>query len=137
MSLNHLIEQIQDIVDTIRRSDPAINRVLISDNQGVEMVQYVKSFKYSDYEKKNKNPIIPLLNSIMLNSEKFLRFMKRKDNDIFIFNWLFENQVMLAASSPFGFLGVFCDPDVNVAYVKQVLKVNAEKYNEIVGYIFK
>ena len=64
MSLQHLIEEIKVIVDDIRLSDPAINRVLISDNQGVEIVQYVKSFRFSEAEKKAKNPIIPLLNSI-------------------------------------------------------------------------
>lgn len=136
MSLAHLIEEIKAIVDDIRLSDPAINRVLISDNQGVEIVQYVKSFRFSEAEKKNKNPIIPLLNSIMLNSEKFMNFLRKNPSEPFIFSWVFENYIILAASSAFGFIGVFCDKDVDSSLVKAVLKKNAKTYNEIVKNIF-
>ncbi len=136
MSLTHLVEQIREIVDRIRLSDPAINRVLISDNQGVEIVQYVKDYRLTEEEKESKNPIIPLLNSIMLNSEKFLGWLKRQDADHFIFNWVFDEQIVLAASSPFGFIGVFCEKDANAALIKAVLKEEAVKYNEIVRYIF-
>ena len=137
MSLTHLIEEIKDIVDKIRLSDPAISRVLISDNQGVEIVQYVKSFRYSESEKKSKNPIIPLLNSIMLNSEKFLNFMRKSQLEPFILTWMFEEYIILAASSSFGFIGVFCEKDVDSAIVKEVLKTESKKYNEMVKNIFQ
>jgi hypothetical protein len=136
MSLTHLIEEIKEIVDKIRLSDPAISRVLISDNQGVEIVQYVKSFRFSEAEKKSKNPIIPLLNSIMLNSEKFLNFMRKSQLEPFILTWMFEEYIILASSSSFGFIGVFCEKDVDSAIVKEVLKEESKKYNEIVKNIF-
>lgn len=136
MSLQHLIEEIKVIVDDIRLSDPAINRVLISDNQGVEIVQYVKSFRFSEAEKKAKNPIIPLLNSIMLNSEKFMGFLRKSQEEPFIFSWIFEKYIILASSSVFGFIGVFCDKDVDSALVKAVLKKNALAYNEIAKSVF-
>jgi hypothetical protein len=137
MSIDYIIREIETIVNALMAAHPAIVRVAITDYQGMVIAKKMKTFNYDPKEEKSPSPALPLLNSIMENAEKFLGFMKVSPTDVFIFSWLFEKQYMFAASSPFGFIGLFCEPDVDIGWVKRVLKEQTKKYNELMRPIFK
>lgn len=132
-----LITSIEDIIRRILHADPAIYRLIITDRQGMEIASSVKTWNLKGNEEKVKNPIYPLLNTICNNSEKFLGFMRKNANTPFIFTWNFEGVQLYAASSPYGFIGIFCEPDVNPGLVKKILKENAIQYNQLVAGVFE
>jgi len=128
---------IENIVTSIVSCDPSIYRLIITDQQGLEIANFVKHWNRKPNEEKSKNPIYPLLNTISTNSEKFLSFLRNNKTSPFVFTWEFEKVIIFAATSPFGFVGVFCEPDVNRGMVKKVLKENTKRYNQIIGSVFK
>ncbi len=136
MSIDVIINDIEKIVNKLMESHPAVVRVVIADYQGMKIAQKYKEFDYVEGEEKSPNPSVPLLNSILENAEKFLGFMKEKPDDVFIFTWLFEKQYIFGASSPFGFIGMYCEPDVDIGWVKLVLKEQAKIYNQIMKPVF-
>lgn len=136
MSIDYIIREVESIVNNLMKSHPAIIRVVITDHQGMIIAKNFKTFNYDPKEEKSPNPAIPLLNSILENSEKFLGFMKVSPTDVFIFTWWFQKQIIFAASSPYGFIGLFCEPDVDQGWVKKVLKEQARKYNQIMRSVF-
>lgn len=115
---------------------PAIVRVIITDVQGMVIAKKYKEFNFDPKEEKTPNPIIPLLNSIMENCEKFLKFLKKTPSDVFIFSWLFEKQYIFAASSPYGFIGLLCEPDIDMGWIKRILKEKTMQYNQLMRPIF-
>jgi len=136
MSLDIVLKEIEAIVNRLMNSHPAVIRVVISDFQGMVIAKKYKAFNYDPKEEKSPNPIVPLLNSILENSEKFLKFLKLSPTDVFVFSWLFEKQYIFAASSPYGFVGMICEPDIDMGWVKRILKQETKKYNEIMRPIF-
>lgn len=136
MSIDLLIRDIEQIINSIMQAHPAVARVIIVDFQGMTIAQKYKAYHYDPKEEKNPNPAIPLLNSILENAEKFLKFLKNAPNDVFIFSWMFEKQYIFGASSPFGFIGTFCEPDIDIGWMKRVLKEEAKKYNELMRPLF-
>ena len=136
MSIDIIIRDLETIVNTIMDSHPAIVRVVLVDIQGMIIAKRYKMCDYDPKEEKSPNPAVPLLNSILENAEKFLGFMKNTPRDVFIFTWLFEQQYILAASSPYGFIGVFAEPDIDIGWVKRVLKEQTIIYNDLMRPIF-
>ena len=136
MSIDIVIRNIENIVNRIYNAHPAVARVVIVDYQGMIICQKYKAFNYDSKEEKSPNPAIPLLNSILENAEKFLGFLKNRPTDVFIFSWFFEKQYIFGASSPYGFIGTLCETDIDIGWMKQVLKEEAVKYNEIMRPIF-
>ncbi len=136
MSIDLIVSDIEKIVNTIFDAHPAVVRVVIADYQGMKIAQKYKKFDYDPKEEKSPNPSVPLLNSILENAEKFLPFMKKKKTDPFVFTWLFENQYIFGASSPFGFIGVYCEPDVDIGWIKLVLKEQTKIYNQMMKPVF-
>ena len=136
MSIDLIISDIESIVETLSLAHPAVARVVIADTQGMVIAQKYKNFNYNPKELKSPNPAVPLLNSILENAEKFMPFMKNRPSDVFIFTWRFEKQTIFGASSPFGFLGIFCEPDVDMGWVKRVLKEQAIQYNNLMRPVF-
>ena len=139
--MEELTGAIIEIAKFIVNSDPAIYRLIITDKQGLEIVNYSKKWNLDPNEIRAKNPVknavYPLLNSICNNSEKFLGFMRKDRNRPFIFTWNFEQAILFAASSPFGFVGIFCESDVNPGIVKKILLEKTIEYNQIVSSVFK
>ena len=136
MSLDLVLKEIENIVNKLMDSHPAVVRVVIADFQGMIIAKKYKAFNYDPKEEKSPNPVVPLLNSILENAEKFLKFMKNAPTDVFVFTWLFQKQYIFAASSPYGFIGVFCEPDVDMGWIKRVLKEQAKIYNQLMRPIF-
>jgi hypothetical protein len=136
MSIDYIIREVEGIVNTLMSAHPAIIRVVITDYQGMIIAKNFKTFNYDPKEEKSPNPAIPLLNSILENSEKFLGFLKVNATDVFVFSWLFEKQYIFAASSPYGFIGLFCEPDVDMGWIKRVLKEQTRKYNQLMRSVF-
>ncbi|MHA1339036.1 MAG: hypothetical protein ACTSRZ_05585 [Promethearchaeota archaeon] len=134
--MEELTQSIEDIVHAIVSCDPAIYRVIITDRQGLEIASYVKHWNRRPNEEKNKNPIYPLLNTICLNAEKFLNFLRDNKISPFIFTWNFERGTIFASSLPIGFIGVFCEADVNPGLVKKILKRKTIQYYQIVKDVF-
>ncbi len=135
--MENLLSSIEDVIHSILNSDPAVYRIIITDNQGMEIVKYAKSWALKPNEDKVKNPIYPLLNSISTNAEKFLNFLREDPKSPFVFSWYFDNVIIFAATSPFGFIGVFCDPDVDQGLVKNILYSKTRKYNQLVSMVFR
>jgi hypothetical protein len=135
--MEELQSSLEGIVSSILNCDPSIYRLIITDQQGLEIANYVKHWAKKPGEEKSKNPIYPLLNTISINSEKFMGFLRITKTSPFIFTWEFEKVIIFAATSPFGFVGVFCETDVNRGMVKKVLKENTKRYNQIIGNVFK
>jgi hypothetical protein len=136
MSIDMIVREIEIIINKIMDAHPAVVRVVLVDVQGMIIAKKYKNFNYDPKEEKSPNPSVPLLNSILENAEKFLKSMKKSPNDVFIFTWLFEKQYIFAASSPYGFIGTFCEPDIDQGWMKQVLKEETKKYNELMRPVF-
>jgi len=134
--MEELTQSIEEIVQYIVSCDPAIYRVVITDRQGLEIVSYAKNWNRKPNEDKNKNPAYPLLNTICINCEKFLNFLRNNKLSPFIFSWNFKKGTIFAASLPIGFIGVFCEADVNPGLVKRILRKKAIEYYQLVKDIF-
>lgn len=135
--MESLTATLEDLIKKLANSDPAIYRLIITDKQGLEIASYVKNWNKKPNEDKNLNPIYPLLNAFSNNCEKFLSFMRNSQSSPFIITWTFKRGILFAASSPFGFIGLFCDPDVNGAIVKKILRDVTIQYNKLVASIFR
>ncbi|MBD3351784.1 MAG: hypothetical protein GF364_09895 [Candidatus Lokiarchaeota archaeon] len=135
--MESLTNAIADIIEAVLKSDPAVYRIIITDDQGLEISGYSKHWARKPNEKKAKNPVYPLLNSICNNLEKFLGFLRTDKSSPFIFSWSFEGVKIFAASSPYGFMGVFCEPDVNPGLIKVILREKMREYNQLVGPVFR
>jgi hypothetical protein len=135
--MESLTTTLEDLVKKMISCDPAIYRMIITDKQGLEIASYIKNWNKKPNEDKSLNPIYPLLNAMSNNSEKFLGFMRTSQSSPFIITWTFGKGILFAASSPFGFIGLFCEPDVNGAVVKKILKDITVQYNKLVASIFR
>lgn len=135
--MESLTTTLEDLIKKLAYSDPAIYRLIITDKQGLEIASLVKNWNKKPNEDKNLNPIYPLLNAFSNNCEKFLGFMRNSQSSPFIITWNFKRGILFAASSPYGFIGLFCDPDVNGAIVKKILRDVTIQYNKLVASIFR
>ncbi|MHA1821940.1 MAG: hypothetical protein ACTSU2_16310 [Promethearchaeota archaeon] len=139
--MEDLLNSIMEIFKSILYSDPAVYRVIITDKQGLEIAQYTKHWDRRPYELRKKgstiNPIYPLLNAICNNAEKFLNFLRYDKKSPFIFTWNFERTIIFAASSPYGFMGVFCETDVNEGLMRILLREKMKEYIQLVSGVFQ
>ncbi len=65
MSLDLVLKEIENIVNKLMDSHPAVIRVVIADFQGMIIAKKYKAFNYDPKEEKSPNPVVPLLNSIL------------------------------------------------------------------------
>ena len=62
-----------------------------------------------------------MISQIFKNSDKFMGFMKRTPREKFVFQWYFDNVVLIAADSNYGFVALLCEKDVDLGFVKNIL----------------
>lgn len=112
-----ILKNIYDLVDIIKKSDPAIYRVIFYDNDGNEIYQYAKTWN----KVKKYKTVGAMISQIFKNADKFFGFLKSNFYDKFIFHWYFENTKIIAADSQYGFMALLCENDVDLGFVKTVL----------------
>ena len=107
-----ILNNIYELVDLLIRSDPAVYRVMLYDPTGTEIFQYAKT-----WNKVKKYPSVgAMISQIFKNSDKFFGFMKNSFYDKFVLQWNFDNVVLLAADSPYGFIALLCEKDVDLGF---------------------
>ncbi len=112
-----ILNNIYDLVDLLLTSDPAVYRVMLYDPNGTEIFQSAKTWNKG----KKYTSVGAMITQIFKNSDKFFGFMKTSFYDRFILQWNFDNVVVLAADSPYGFIALLCERDVDLGFVKNIL----------------
>ncbi len=90
---------------------------MLFDPNGTEIYQYAKLWNKA----KKYTSVGAMIGQIFQNSDKFMGFMKRNPSEKFIFYWYFENTVIIAADSKYGFIALLCEHDVDLGFVKTIL----------------
>ncbi|MHA1293367.1 MAG: hypothetical protein ACTSQJ_11950 [Promethearchaeota archaeon] len=112
-----ILNEIYDLIESLMKSDPAIYRVMLYDPNGTEIYQHAKTWNMM----KKYTSVGAMIGQIFKNSHKFLGFMKNDYRDRFIFQWYFDNTIIISADSPYGFIILLCELDVDLGFVKNVL----------------
>ncbi len=113
-----ILNNIYDLVELLVKTDPAIYRVMLFDSTGTEIFQYAKTFNKG----RKYTSVGAMISQIFKNADKFFGFMKKSYYDKFILEWNFDNGVVLAGDTPYGFIAVLAEsPDCDLGYVKNIL----------------
>jgi len=112
-----ILNSIYDLVDLLIQSDPSVYRIMFYDSNGTEIFQYAKTWN----KMKKYTSVGAMISQIFKNSDKFFGFLKTSFYDKFVLQWNFENVVILAADSPYGFIALLCERDVDLGFVKNIL----------------
>lgn len=132
--MESILNNIYELVDLIIKADPAIYRVMFFDPSGSEIYQYAKMWNKG----KKYTSVGAMIGQIFKNSDKFLNFMKLNPNQNFNFQWNFEDAIIYAVNSNYGYIAILCEKDVDLGFVKTVLLRQAmPKYVRIMGPIFE
>lgn len=129
--MESIIGEVRELVEAITTSDPAVYRVVLFDFYGIELYTWAKLF-----DKPRKDSIGPMINQILKFSDKFLGFLKHDYRDPFILKWFFEKSVIIAGNTPYGFLGLYCENDVNLGLLSRKVKMFLKKYSAIMAPIY-
>ena len=129
--MESIINDIKNLIQIIIETDPAIYRVVIFDYYGIELYTWSKQF-----DRQRKDSIGPMINQILKFSDKFLGFLKNDYRDPFILKWFFENAIIIAGNTPFGFIGIYSEKDINLGILERRIKGFLEKYREIMKPIY-
>ncbi|MHA1730614.1 MAG: hypothetical protein ACTSU5_01655 [Promethearchaeota archaeon] len=132
--MESLLQGIEDLLDSVFFSDPAVLAARIVDTEGMELAHLVKE----RFPAKNDH-MGPLVNAIMKYVDRFMKFLKRSPNDPqpFVFSWYFENIYVFAAHGDHGTIVIYADPDVSEGYVKVILERAVSEYNKIMQFVFQ
>ncbi|MHA1274775.1 MAG: hypothetical protein ACTSVV_15140 [Promethearchaeota archaeon] len=112
-----ILNSIYELIKTLMESDPAVYRVMLYDQNGTEIYQYAKTWD----KMKKYTSIGAMIGQIFKNADKFFGFLKKSYYDKFIFQWYFENAIILAADTPYGYIALLCEKDVDLGFVKNIL----------------
>ncbi len=112
-----ILNNIYDLIDVLMQADPAIFRIMFYDPTGTEIYQYAKTWNKA----KKYSSVGAMISQIFKNADKFLGFLKASVYDKFIFHWNFSDIVIIAADSPCGFIGLLCEQDIDLGFVKNIL----------------
>ena len=132
--MEEILRNLYDLIDMIVKSDPAVYRVMLYDNAGNEIYQYAKTWN----QVKKYTSVGAMISQIFKNADKFLGFMKRDFYSKFVFQWYFEDVVIIAADTTIGFIAILCENDVDLGFVKNILmKQGLKVYEKIMTAILE
>lgn len=115
--MESILSSIYDLIDVLMNSDPAVYRIMLYDPTGTEIFQYAKTWDKG----KKYTSVGAMISQIFKNADKFFGFLKTSFYDKFVFQWYFENAVIIAADTPYGFIAMLCEDDVDLGFVKNIL----------------
>jgi len=112
-----ILNSLYDLIDILIKSDPSVYRVMFYDPTGTEIFQYAKTWNKA----KKYTSVGAMISQVFKNSDKFLGFLKKSFYDKFIFQWYFDDAIIIAADSPVGFIALLCELDCDLGFVKNIL----------------
>jgi len=115
--MESILSSIYDLIEVLMKSDPAVYRIMLYDPSGTEIFQYAKTWDKG----KKYTSVGAMISQVFKNADKFFGFLKNSFYDKFVFQWYFENAVIIAADTPYGFIAMLCEDDVDLGFVKNIL----------------